>query len=217
LLGLVGYEDIDPLRSREHMLLSNIFEDAWGQGKNVDFKELILQIQTPPFDKIGAFEVSKLFPEKDRMELAMVLNSVLVSSAFEPWLEGRPLDIQAMLYGDGKKPQHSIFYLAHLPDNQKMFFVTLLLSAVEMWMRSQNGTSVLRSLMYMDEIYGFLPPISNPPSKSPLLRMLKQARAFGVGLGLGTQNPAVIDYLALSTAGTWGMGNLRRGEETTRR
>ena len=216
LLGLVGYEDIDPLRSREHMLLSNIFENAWSDGKNVDFKELILQIQTPPFDKIGAFEVSKLFPEKDRMELAMALNSVLVSSAFEPWLEGRPLDIQTMLYGDGDQPQHSIFYLAHLPENQKMFFVTLLLSAVEMWMRSQNGTSVLRSLIYMDEIYGFLPPISNPSSKAPLLRMLKQARAFGVGMVLGTQNPADIDYKGLSNAGTWFVGKLQTEQDKNR-
>jgi hypothetical protein len=216
LLSLVGYDDIDPLRSREHMLLANIFENAWMQGKNVNFKELILQVQTPPFEKIGAFEVSKLFPEKDRMELAMALNSVLVSSAFEPWLEGRPLDIQAMLYGEGDQPQHSIFYLAHLPDNQKMFFVTLLLSAVEMWMRSQNGTSVLRSLVYMDEIFGFLPPISNPPSKSILLRMLKQARAFGVGLILGTQNPADIDYKALSNAGTWFIGKLQTEQDKNR-
>ncbi len=216
LLGLVGYENIDPLRSREHMLLSNIFENAWSQGKNVDFKELILQVQTPPFDKIGAFEVSKLFPEKDRMELAMALNSVLVSSAFEPWLEGRPLDIQTMLYGDGDRPQHSIFYLAHLPENQKMFFVTLLLSAVEMWMRAQNGTSVLRALAYMDEIYGFLPPVSNPSSKAPLLRMLKQARAFGVGMVLGTQNPADIDYKALSNAGTWFIGKLQTEQDKNR-
>lgn len=181
LLGLVGYDDIDPLRSREHMLLANIFENAWSLRKNVDFKELILQVQTPPFDKIGAFDVSKLFPEKDRMELAMALNSVLVSSAFEPWLVGQPLDIQAMLHAEGDQPRYSIFYLAHLPDNQKMFFVTLLLSAIETWMRAQSGTSVLRALVYMDEIYGLLPPISNPPSKVPLLRMLKQARAYGVG------------------------------------
>jgi hypothetical protein len=216
LLGLVGYEDVDPLRSREHMLLSNIFETAWKQEKGVDFNELILQIQTPPFDKIGAFEVSKLFPEKDRMELAMVFNSVLVSSAFEPWLEGRPLDIQAMLYGEGDQPQHSIFYLAHLPDNQKMFFVTLLFSAIEAWMRSQNGTSVLRSLIYMDEIYGFLPPVSNPPSKGPLLRMLKRARAYGVGFVLGTQNPADIDYKGLSNAGTWFIGKLQTEQDKNR-
>jgi hypothetical protein len=216
LLGLVGYDDIDPLRSREHMLLANIFENAWSQRKNVDFKELILQVQTPPFDKIGAFDVSKLFPEKDRMELAMALNSVLVSSAFEPWLVGRPLDIQAMLYAEGDQPRHSIFYLAHLPDNQKMFFVTLLLSAIETWTRAQSGTSVLRALLYMDEIYGFLPPISNPPSKAPLLRMLKQARAYGVGLVLGTQNPVDIDYKGLSNAGTWLIGKLQTEQDKNR-
>ena len=216
LLGLVGYDDIDPLRSREHMLLSNIFENSWRQRKNVDFKELILQIQTPPFDRIGAFEVNKLFPDKDRMDLAMALNNVLVSSAFEPWLEGRPLDIHAMLYADEDRPQHSVFYLAHLPDNQKMFFVTLLLSAIDAWMRTQSGTSVLRALIYMDEIYGYMPPISNPPSKGPLLRMLKQARGFGIGLVLGTQNPADIDYKGLSNAGTWFVGKLQTEQDKNR-
>jgi hypothetical protein len=216
MLGLVGYDDIDPLRSREHMLLANIFEDAWRQKKNVDFKELILKIQTPPFDKIGAFEVNKLFPDKDRMDLAMALNNVLVSSVFEPWLEGRPLDIQAMLYASDDRPQHSIFYLAHLPDNQKMFFVTLLLSAIDAWMRTQSGTSVLRALIYMDEIYGYMPPISNPPSKGPLLRMLKQARGFGIGLVLGTQNPADIDYKGLSNAGTWFVGKLQTEQDKNR-
>jgi len=216
LLGLVGYEDIDPIRSREHILVSNIFENAWSAGKNVDFTELILLIQSPPFDKVGAFSVDKFYPEKDRMELAMALNSIIASPTFEPWREGRPFDIQAMLYTKDGKPQHSVFYLAHLTDNERMFFVTLLLSAVETWMRTQSGTSSLRALVYMDEIYGYLPPISNPPSKLPILRMLKQARAFGVGLILATQNPADIDYKGLSNAGTWFVGKLQTEQDKGR-
>lgn len=216
LLGLVGYEDIDPIRSREHILLANIFENAWSQGKDVELAELILQTQTPPFDKLGAFPVDTFFPAKDRMELAMVLNNILAAPAFETWREGQSLDIKNMLFAEDGRPRHSIFYLAHLSDAERMFFVTLLLSAVESWMRTQNGASSLRALLYMDEIYGYLPPQRNPPSKGPLLRMLKQARAFGLGLLLATQNPVDVDYKALSNAGTWFIGKLQTEQDKNR-
>src|SRR6185295_1639879 len=186
LLGLVGYENIDPLRSREHILLATIFENAWSQGKDVELKELILQTQNPDFKELGAFPVETFFPAKDRMELAMVLNNILAAPAFERWREGQPLDIASLLRTEDGRPRHSVFYLAHLPDNERMFFVTLLLSAIETWMRTQSGASSLRALVYMDEIYGYFPPVSNPPSKPSLLRMIKQGRAFGVGLLFAT-------------------------------
>ncbi|MBK9927946.1 MAG: ATP-binding protein [Anaerolineales bacterium] len=216
LLGLVGYDDIDPLRSREHILLANIFENAWSQGKSVDLTELILQTQTPPFDKLGAFPVDTFFPAKDRMELAMVLNNILASPAFETWREGQPLDIGSMLYTEDKRPRHNIFYIAHLSDAERMFFVTLLLASVETWMRTQSGATSLRALLYMDEIFGYLPPSRNPASKQPLLRMLKQARAFGLGLLLATQNPVDVDYKALSNAGTWFIGKLQTEQDKNR-
>lgn len=216
LLGLVGYEDIDPLRSREHILLANIFENAWSQGKDVELTELILQTQTPPFEKLGAFSVDTFFPAKDRMELAMVLNNILAAPAFETWREGQSLDVKSLLFNDDGRPRHSIFYLAHLSDAERMFFVTLLLSAVESWMRTQSGASSLRALLYMDEIYGYLPPQRNPPSKQPLLRMLKSARAFGLGLLLATQNPVDVDYKALSNAGTWFIGKLQTEQDKNR-
>jgi uncharacterized protein DUF87 len=216
LLGLVGYNDIDPLRSREHILLANIFESTWSQGKDVELAELILQTQTPPFEKLGAFPVETFFPAKDRMELAMVLNNILAAPAFETWREGQSLNIGSMLYTSDNRPRHNIFYLAHLSDPERMFFVTLLLSAVETWMRTQSGSSNLRALLYMDEIYGYLPPQRNPPSKQPLLRMLKQARAFGLGLLLATQNPVDVDYKALSNAGTWLIGKLQTEQDKNR-
>lgn len=216
LLGLVGIEDIDPLRSREHILLSNIFENAWSQGKDVELTELILQTQTPPFDKLGAFPVDTFFPAKDRMELAMVLNNILAAPAFETWREGQSLDINSLLFTEEGKPRHSIFYLAHLSDAERMFFVTLLFSAVETWMRTQSGATSLRALLYMDEIFGYLPPQRNPPSKQPLLRMLKQARAFGLGLLLATQNPVDVDYKGLSNAGTWFIGKLQTEQDKNR-
>lgn len=216
LLGLVGMNDLDPIRSREHILLSNIFEEHWSKGQGIDLTELILQTQTPPFDKLGAFPVDTFFPPKDRMELAMTLNNILAAPAFEAWREGQSLDIQALLFKEDGTPRHSIFYLAHLSDGERMFFTTLLLSAVETWMRTQKGSTSLRALLYMDEIYGYLPPTANPPSKQPLLRMLKQARAFGLGLLLATQNPVDMDYKALSNTGTWFIGKLQTERDKNR-
>jgi hypothetical protein len=216
LLGLVGMNDIDPIRSREHILLSNIFETHWSAGQDIDLTELILQTQTPPFDKLGAFPVDQFFPAKDRMDLAMVLNNILAAPAFEAWREGEALDVQSMLFMPDGSPRHSVFYLAHLSDGERMFFVTLLLSAVETWMRTQKGSTSLRALLYMDEIYGYLPPTANPPSKQPLLRMLKQARAFGLGLLLATQNPVDVDYKGLSNTGTWFIGKLQTERDKLR-
>ena len=216
LLGLVGLEDIDPVRSREHILLANIFEHAWSRGQDLDLGELILQVQTPPFFKLGVFDINTFFPEKDRFELAMLLNNILAAPAFQSWIEGQPLDIASLLTAPDGRPRHSVFYIAHLTDAERMFFITLLYTTVRSWMRSQSGTTGLRALVYFDEIYGYLPPIRNPPSKQPMLRMLKQARAFGVGLVFVTQNPVDIDYKALSNAGTWFIGKLQTEQDKQR-
>jgi len=216
LLGLVGMTDIDPVRSREHILLSNIFENSWKAGKDLNLGELIMQTQSPPFDKLGVFDVNAFFPEKDRFALAMLLNNILASPSFQSWIEGQPLDIPSLLYTPEGKPRHSVFYIAHLSDSERMFFVTLLYSAVETWMRTQTGSGTLRALVYFDEIFGYLPPTQNPPSKQPILRMLKQARAFGVGLVLVTQNPVDLDYKALSNAGTWMIGKLQTDRDKMR-
>ncbi|MCB8959001.1 MAG: DUF87 domain-containing protein [Ardenticatenales bacterium] len=216
LLGLIGMKDIDPVRSREHILLANIFETAWSQGQDLNLGELIMQTQSPPFEKLGVFDIERFFPEKDRFELAMLLNNILAAPAFQAWIEGEPLDIQGLLYEPDGRARHTIFYIAHLSDSERMFFVTLLYSAVESWMRTQAGTPSLRALVYFDEIFGYLPPIGNPPSKEPMLRLLKQARAFGVGLVLATQNPVDIDYKALSNAGTWFIGKLGTEQDKAR-
>ncbi len=216
LLGLVGLTEIDPVRSREHILLANIFENAWSQGRDLDLGELILQTQNPPFEKLGVFEVDTFFPEKDRFELAMLLNNILAAPSFQTWIEGQPLEVASLLYTPDGRPRHSVFYIAHLNDAERMFFVTLLFSAVETWMRAQTGTTSLRSIVYFDEIFGYLPPTANPPSKEPMLRMLKQARAFGVGLVLVTQNPVDVDYKALSNAGTWFIGKLQTDQDKQR-
>ena len=216
LLGLIGEDDLDPLRSREHILLSHIFENAWSKGKSLDLTELILQTQNPPFDKLGALPVDSFFPAKARTALVMQLNAILAAPSFETWREGQALDIPDLLSPPEGNPRHSVFYLAHLSETERMFFVTLLFSAVETWMRTQSGATSLRALLYMDEIYGYLPPQKNPPSKPPLLRMLKQARAFGVGLMLATQNPVDVDYKALSNAGTWFIGKLQTEQDKAR-
>jgi hypothetical protein len=216
LLGLVGLEDIDPVRSREHILISNIFEDHWKHGLDLNLGELIMQIQSPPFQKLGVFDVNTFFPEKDRFELAMLMNNILASPSFQTWIVGQPLDIKELMFTPEGKPRQCVFYIAHLNDTERMFFVTLLYSAVESWMRAQSGTTTLRAIVYFDEIYGYIPPVRNPPAKLVMLRMLKQARAFGVGQVLVTQNPVDLDYKALSNAGTWFIGKLQTERDKQR-
>lgn len=216
ILGLVGLKDIDPVRAREHILLANIFEEAWKSGKDLDMATLITHVQSPPFQKLGVFPLDQFYPDKDRFELAMLLNNFLAAPAFQAWLEGQPLDIEKFLYTPDGKPRHSVFYLAHLNDEERMFFITLLYTSIESWMRTQKGSGGLCVLTYFDEIAGYLPPVANPPSKNIILRMLKQARAFGVGLMLSTQNPVDLDYKALSNAGTWVIGKLQTDQDKQR-
>jgi hypothetical protein len=215
LLGLLNI-DADPIRSREHILLSRILESAWKQGQNLDLVAIIQQIQKPPFQKVGVFDLESFFPSKERFELAIMLNNLIASPSFSSWIVGEPLDIQRFLYTPEGKPRLSIFSIAHLSDAERMFFVTILLNEMLSWVRSQPGTSSLRALLYIDEIYGYFPPVANPPSKTPMLTLLKQARAFGVGVVLATQNPVDLDYKGLSNAGTWFIGRLQTERDRDR-
>ena len=215
VLGLLGIE-ADPVQSREHVLLSNIFEYYWRRGEDLDLAKLIVSVQKPPFKQLGVFDVDTFFPEKDRFSLAMRMNNLLASPSFKSWLRGQPLDIDAFLYDETGKPRHSIFYIAHLSDEERMFFVTLLLEQVISWMRTQPGTTSLRALVYMDEVFGFFPPVAEPPSKRPMLTLLKQARAFGIGVLLATQNPVDLDYKGLTNTGTWFIGKLQTQRDKER-
>ncbi len=215
LLALLGVE-ADPIQSPEHVLLSNILTTTWGQGKSIDLAGLIRQVTDPPFDKIGVMELESFYPARERQKLAMRLNGLLASPGFAAWMEGEPLDVQKLLWTDEGKPRIAIMSIAHLNDQERMFFVTLLLNEIVSWMRGQSGTSSLRALVYMDEVFGFLPPVADPPSKGPMLTLLKQARAFGVGLILATQNPVDLDYKALSNCGTWFLGRLQTERDAAR-
>lgn len=215
LLTLLGI-NADPIKSREHILLSNILADTWRRGENVDLGRLIQLIQSPPLKRIGVLDIESFYPSKDRFGLAMQLNSLLAAPGFNLWLQGDSLDMKELLYSPNGKPRVSIFYIAHLNDAQRMFFVSLLLNQIVGWMRTQSGTTSLRSILYIDEVFGYLPPLSNPPSKMPLLTLLKQARAFGLGVILATQNPVDLDYKALSNAGTWFLGRLQTERDKMR-
>ncbi|MBI3362347.1 MAG: ATP-binding protein, partial [Chloroflexi bacterium] len=216
LLGLVGLE-ADPLKSREHILLANIFEKAWRDGNPLDLAALIAHVQQPPFDKLGVFDVDTFFPEKDRFALAMALNNIVAAPAFQTWISGEPLNVAQLFQAAPAKPQFSIFYVAHLSEAERMFFITLLLEQIGTWLRGQSGTTSLKALLYFDEVYGYFPPHPyNPPSKVPLLRLLKQARAFGLGVVLVTQNPGDLDYKGLTNAGTWFIGKLQTDRDKAR-
>jgi hypothetical protein len=214
LLTLAGIT-ADPVSSPEHILVANIIETAWRAGQDMDLATIIGQIQSPPFRKLGVFEIDTFFPPKDRTALALKLNGLVASPSFAAWLEGQPLDVGKLLERDGK-PQAAVIYLAHLSDAERQFVVTLLMAKVVSWMRRLSGTSELRALIYMDEVFGFCPPSAEPPSKKPMLTILKQARAFGVGMVLSTQNPIDLDYKAMSNAGTWMVGRLQTERDKAR-
>ncbi len=216
LLGLTGIS-ADPVQSREHVFISQLLLHAWNKGEDLDLAQLIGRIQVPPIRTIGAFDVDTFYPEKDRLKLALALNNLLASPSFATWIEGDPLDLSVLLGEQGGKPRQLIFYLAHLDDAQRMFFLTLLLSEVLGWTRKQPGTTSLRAILYFDEVFGYIPPYpANPPTKAPLMTLLKQARAFGVGILLATQNPVDLDYKALSNAGTWMVGKLQTERDKAR-
>lgn len=215
LLSLVGI-DADPIQSEEAVLLSAIFSNTWQKEQNITLESLIRHIQKPAFDKVGIIDVESYYPAKKRQSLAMKFNALLASPGFSTWLEGPGLDIQSMLYQEDGKAKVSIFSISHLSDSERMFFVSILLNQMLGWMRTKGGTTSLRALLYMDEIYGYLPPTANPPSKKPMMTMLKQGRAFGLGCLLATQNPVDLDYKALSNIGTWWLGRLQTERDKAR-
>src|SRR5687768_3035019 len=215
LLSLLGIE-ADPIQSREHILLANILEGAWRAGLSLDMTALIQAVQKPSFDKLGAFDLETFLPGKERTKLAMQLNNLIASPGFATWMNGEPLDAQRLLYTAEGKPRISIISIAHLNDAERMFIVTLVLNEMIAWMRTQSGTSSLRAILYMDEIFGYFPPTANPPSKLPMLTLLKQARAFGLGCVLATQNPVDLDYKGLANCGTWFIGRLQTERDRMR-
>lgn len=215
LLALAGVE-ADPIQSREHILLANVVDREWRAGKNLDLLAIIQAVQEPGLDRIGVLPLESFFPAKDRFALAMRLNNLAASPGFSAWTEGEPLNIQRLLYSPEGKPRVSILSISHLADAERMFFVTVLLNEVLAWTRRQTGTSTLRALLYMDEIFGYFPPTATPPSKAPMLTLLKQARAFGLGIVLSTQNPVDLDYRGLANTGTWFIGRLQTERDKAR-
>jgi hypothetical protein len=216
LLALIG-KSATAVEDKEHVLLANIFENSWRQGRDLTLEDIIIQVQRPPFEKLGVFSIDDYMPEKDRFKLAMDLNNIIAAPSFQSWIQGEPLDIQSLLYQPNGRPRVSIFYIAHLSEAERQFIITLLTENMLSWMRTLSGTTSLRALFYIDEMFGYFPPHPrNPPTKEPLLRLLKQARAFGIGMILATQNPGDLDYKGLSNAGTWFIGRLQSANDQRR-
>lgn len=216
LLAMVGIE-ADPVQSREHILLSHLFERAWRNGEPFDVPALIRAIQQPPIAQVGVFDLDAFFPQKDRFVLAASLNNLIASPGFEAWRSGPPLEIESLLRTPDGRSRASIFYLAHLSDEERLFFVTMLLGQLTAWLRRQGGTTTLRAMLYFDEIFGYCPPHpKNPPTKALLLGLIKQARAMGLGVVLATQNPVDLDYKGLANIGMWFIGRLRTERDKAR-
>ncbi len=215
LLNLIGV-DADPLSSREHILLANIIADSWNAGRDLDLAGLVAAVQQPPIRKVGVLELDAFFPATDRGKFAMKLNGLLASPSFATWLQGDPIDIGTLLRSPDGRPRASVITTSHLSDEQRQSVTAMVLAKLITWMRQQSGTGDLRALLYMDEVAGYLPPTANPPTKAPIMLLLKQARAFGIGVVLSTQNPVDVDYKALSNAGTWLVGRLQTEQDKAR-
>ncbi len=216
LLALIG-KNVEPVKDKEHVIISNIFEYSWSRGINLTLEDVIMQVQQPPFTKLGVLDIDAYMSEKARYKLAMELNNIVAAPSFQSWIQGEPLDIQNLLYQPNGRAHVSIFYIAHLNEAERQFIITLLLENMQGWMRQQSGTTSLRAVLYIDEMFGYFPPYPlNPPTKDPILRLLKQARAFGLGLILATQNPGDLDYKGLSNAGTWFIGRLQSANDKAR-
>ena len=215
ILALVGI-DAEPGKSRDHVLLSTIVESLWKSGQKVDFGTLVRTIPTPPIDRVGFLDLENFYPAGDRFQLATRLNTVAAAPGFEAWLEGEPLDVGRLLWSPTGKPRVAVVSIAHLAEAQRMAFVTLLAGQTVAWMRTQGGTSSLKALFLMDEVFGYVPPVANPPSKTPILTLMKQARAYGLGVVLATQNPVDLDYKGLSNAGLWFLGRLQTARDKAR-
>jgi Helicase HerA, central domain len=215
VLALLGI-DADPISSREHILLANLLASAWTEGRDLDLAGLIGGIQNPPFTQVGVMPLDTVFPPKERMEFAMKLNNLLAAPGFQNWMKGEPLDTASLFYDANGKPKGSVISIAHLGDAERMFFMTLLLADILSWVRAQPGTGSLRAILYIDELFGYMPPVANPPSKTLLLTLLKQARAYGLGVVLATQNPVDLDYRGLSNTGTWFIGRLQTERDKMR-
>ncbi|KUK85585.1 MAG: Uncharacterized protein XE01_1181 [Synergistales bacterium 58_81] len=215
ILALMGIY-ADPLTSREHILISGVLEEKWSRGESLDIPSLIEMIRVPPFRSVGVLDLETFYPSKARMDLVLRLNHLVAAPSFAPWMEGDPLDAGSFLYTADGRPRASIFTISHLSDRERMFFVSLLLNEILGWVRTQPGTSSLRAILYMDEIFGFFPPVMNPPSKTVLLTLLKQARAYGLGVLLATQNPVDLDYKGISNTGTWFIGRLQTERDKAR-
>jgi hypothetical protein len=215
LLSLLGVS-FDPVQSRESILLANLLHHAWSRGESQSLEALVAAVQAPPFERLGVLDLETFYPAKDRARLALSLNALLASPSFAAWLTGEPLDVQKLLWTEAGKPRVSVISIAHLSDRERTFFVSLLLAELLSWMRAQRGSSTLRAMFYMDEVFGFFPPTAEPPTKRPMLTLLKQARAFGLGCVLATQNPVDLDYKGLSNCGTWFLGRLQTERDKLR-
>lgn len=215
VLALLGVQG-DPMSSREHILLANLLSTVWSEGRDLDLPGMISGIQTPPFTMVGVMPLDSVFPPKDRLALAMKLNNLLAAPGFQVWMQGEPLSTANLLYSETGKPRCSVVCIAHLNDDERMFFVTMLLADILAWIRTQPGTGSLRAILYIDELFGYMPPVANPSSKVLLLTLLKQARAFGLGIVLSTQNPVDLDYKGLSNTGTWFIGRMQTERDKAR-
>lgn len=209
VLRLLG-RDPDPAKSKEHVLLSVLAERRLMAGQDAALPSLMAELTEPPIAEIGALPMNAFIRKSDRVNLAAALNTLLASPTFASWRQGASLDPAEWFVPVNGRTPCVIVSVAHLDDEERALVLGVLLEEVLSWVRGLSGSQRLEALVILDEAYGFLPPHpANPPTKRPLVALMKQARAFGVGVLVATQNPMDLDYRALSNAGLWFIGRLQ--------
>jgi hypothetical protein len=217
VLRVMGRDD-DPARSREHVLLSLLAERRLRAGEGATLDVLIGDLSEPPFETVGALALDEFVSVNERASLAAALNALLASPTFAAWRTGEGIDVARWMSPreDAKVPA-VIVSVAHLDDEARMHVLGIVLEETLSWTRSLPGTNKLRALVVFDEVYGLVPPHpANPPTRTPLVSLMKQGRAFGVGVVLATQNPMDLDYRTISNAGLWAVGRLQTDADRAR-
>lgn len=216
LLKMIKEKNTDAM-SPKHAFLSHILHYMDSRQQECDLAALVEYVQEPPFECLGNMFVDDVIPSRTRNALAAKLNGLIAAPSMAAWREGQMLDAHSFTTTEDGRTPVVVYSVAHLVDEeQRLFAVSLLLDEMLYWMRKQPGTDTLRCSLIIDECAGLLPPNQKPSTKIPIMTMLKQGRAFGLGLVLSSQNPMDLDYKAMSNCETWMVGRLQMANDKRR-
>jgi hypothetical protein len=210
---LVGFDEDEKVKLA---FIAAILEHYWTHGRAVEIRDLVEGVRNPPFEKFGELKTEDVFDRKERAELITRMNLLLTDPGIKSWFIGEPIDFDRWFMTDAKTPINVVDLRGVAGEAERQVFVEYLLEQLFFWMIRQKGSQALKYLLYFDEIHGFCPPVRAPASKKILIRLVKMARSFGLGMVLATQNPSDLDYKVLSNANIRFIGSLPMKQDIER-